>query len=380
MESVHRARPDFGVRRPVVVDLFAGAGGFSFGAWLAGAEIAGAIENNKNAAATYRRNLVSTGLTEAKIHDDDILALDPPDFMADLGLAVGDCDVLLGGPPCQGFSAHRLKNAGVGDPRNRLLLRYFEFVRALRPAFFLVENVPGLLWPRHRDFVRTFYATAEAADYGVLQPLMLNARDYGTPQSRRRVFILGYDRRRTGAPAWPPAATHVDPAKTVADGLPTWLTAASVFSAPASVGDVNNIHMRHGAALLEVFRKTPHNGGSRRDSGRVLPCHAEHAGHYDVYGRIDPERPGPTMTTACINPSKGRFVHPTEDHGITLRQAARFQTFPDWYIFEGGLMASGVQVGNAVPVEMARALTAPLLAAAHELRRAGEARRDGTFG
>jgi len=380
MECVRRARPNFGVRRPLVVDLFAGAGGFSFGAWLAGAEIVGAIENNANAAATYRRNLVSTGLTSAKIHVDNILDLSPANFLAGLGLAAGDCDLLLGGPPCQGFSAHRLKDAGVGDPRNRLLLRYFEFVRALRPAFFLVENVPGLLWPRHRDFVRTFYATAEAADYGVLQPLMLNARDYGVPQSRRRVFILGYDRRRTLAPAWPPAASHADPDRESADGLSGWRTAADVFASAAPAGDVNDIHMQHGTALLEVFAKTPHNGGSRRDSGRVLPCHEEHSGHSDVYGRIDPSRPGPTMTTACINPSKGRFVHPTQNHGITLRQAARFQTFPDWYIFEGGLMAGGVQVGNAVPVEMARALTAPLLAAAHELRNAGGARRDGTFG
>lgn len=380
MESLRRARPVLGPRPPIVADLFAGAGGFSYGAWLAGAEIAGAVENNPNAASTYRRNLVSTGLTTAKVYDRDILALEPTEFMAGLGLNVRDCDLLLGGPPCQGFSAHRLKDAGVGDPRNRLLLRYFEFVRALRPAFFLVENVPGLLWPRHRDFVRTFYATAKAADYGVLEPLMLNARDYGAPQSRRRVFILGYDRQRTTAPAWPPAPSHVDPANVAAEGRPAWRTAGEVFAGPALPGDMNDIHMQHGEALLAVFAKTPHNGGSRRESGRVLPCHQHHSGHSDVYGRIDPLRPGPTMTTACINPSKGRFVHPTEDHGITLRQAARFQTFPDWYIFDGGLMAGGVQVGNAVPVAMAQALTAPLLEAAQQLRQDGEAKRDGTFG
>ena len=84
----------------------------------------------------------------------------------------------------------------------------------------------------------------------------------------------------------------------------------------------------------------------------MLPCHAKHDGHKDVYGRINPALPAPTMTTACINPSKGRFVHPTEHHGITLRQAARIQTFPDDYIFTGGLTAAGRQIGNAVPVMM----------------------------
>jgi DNA (cytosine-5)-methyltransferase 1 len=132
---------------------------------------------------------------------------------------------------------------------------------------------------------------------------------------------------------------------------------------------MNNVHMKHGPALIEAFKNTPPNGGSRTESGRVLPCHEKHRGHFDVYGRIDPKLPAPTMTTACINPSKGRFVHPTEHHGIALRHAARIQSFPDWFTFEGGMMAGGVQVGNAVPVDMAAALLAPLKEAALEVRR-----------
>lgn len=128
--------------------------------------------------------------------------------------------------------------------------------------------------------------------------------------------------------------------------------------------------MQHCKALLETFARTPSNGGSRSQSGRVLPCHIAHDGHRDVYGRINPAAPGPTMTTACINPSKGRFVHPTEHHGITLRQAARLQSFPDWFNFEGGIMAGGVQVGNAVPVALAEALLKPLRQAVLGLRSA----------
>ena len=119
--------------------------------------------------------------------------------------------------------------------------------------------------------------------------------------------------------------------------------------------------MLHSQELIEAFRRTPANGGSRKDSGRLLECHKNHDGHSDVYGRIDPQQPAPTMTTACINPSKGRFVHPVEHHGITVRQAARIQTFPDEFVISGGLMAAGKQVGNAVPAELGRHLIMHLL-------------------
>lgn len=341
-------------------DLFAGAGGFSLGALDADIRVAAAVEFNHYAAASYRNNLIKSGRTQTLLYEEDIELLDPATVRAAAGFEKSGCDILMGGPPCQGFSAHRINDAGVGDPRNALLLRYFEFVRVLRPMFFLVENVPGLLWPRHKSFLDAFYQLADAADYEVMDPVLLNAKDFGVPQSRRRAFILGMDRRRRAAmPAWPPTATHIGEASQD-DPRPTWVSASGAFERPVPAQDSNDIHMQHGEALLETFRATPPNGGSRKDSGRVLDCHRDHDGHKDVYGRIDPRRPAPTMTTACINPSKGRFVHPTLHHGITLRQAARLQTFPDWFVFDGGLMAGGVQVGNAVPVDMAAALLKPL--------------------
>lgn len=352
-------------------DLFAGAGGFSLGAFLAGINVSAAVEWNKHACATYRSNLITTGLTDAILFEGDIANLSPTDMRREAGFDEYPCDILLGGPPCQGFSAHRLKDSGVGDPRNLLLLRYFEYVRILRPMFFLVENVPGLLWPRHADFLEEFYSLADAADYGVLPPTVLNARDFGVPQNRRRVFILGFDRKRTAAPPnWPPKPSHS--AQGADDGTLPWQPAAVAFEQPSIPSDPNDIHMNHGPELLATFARTPLNGGSRRQSGRVLPCHTKHVGHHDVYGRIDPTSPAPTMTTACINPSKGRFVHPTEHHGITLRQAARIQSFPDWFNFEGGIMAGGVQVGNAVPVALAKALLEPMRAAVLEVRKAKE--------
>lgn len=351
--------------RPKAVDLFAGAGGFSLGALYAGLDVVAAVEKDGHASTTYEWNLIHTGLTRARLFQKDILDLDPKAMMAEARLKRGECHVLLGGPPCQGFSTHRLNDAGVDDPRNRLLLHYFEFVRALRPRFFIVENVPGILWPRHKIFVDEFKRLAAEADYELPQPFTLNARDYGVPQNRKRVFFFGTDKRRRRLKSWPPQPTHFSDEMLLrgeASGLP-WQPASVVFKIDAPAADPNDLHMNHGPELVKAFLNTPVNGGSRFDSGRQLKCHEDHDGHYDVYGRIDPLEPGPTMTTACINPSKGRFVHPTEPHGITLRQAARLQTFPDWFVFAGGLMAGGCQVGNAVPVEMARVLLSPLVRA-----------------
>lgn len=343
---------------PLCVDLFAGAGGFSLGAIRAGFEVRAAVEHYRHAAATYRRQIKNESGRPIAVFEKDILQLNPHDVMDEAGLIEGQCDLLLGGPPCQGFSSHRLGDSGVDDPRNALLLRYFAFVSAIRPKFFLVENVPGMLQPKHAAYLQRFLAMACAHDYVVLQPTVINAQDYGVPQNRKRVFLLGYDAKTVFSDGiWPPRPLYGDPSRPGPFGpvLP-WRTASDAFDRPALPGDVNDLHMSHGAELVETFKSTPPNGGSREDSNRVLPCHQTHDGHKDVYGRINPSRPSPTMTTACINPSKGRFVHPTEHHGITARQAARLQTFPDDFTFEGGLMAAGLQIGNAVPVTLSQVL------------------------
>lgn len=351
---------------PKVVDLFAGAGGFSLGARNAGAHVAFAVEFDKYAAATYRNNLCETGGTA--LYTEDILRLDPENLAKAHFTNGAECDLLLGGPPCQGFSTHRIKDAGVGDPRNTLIYRYFDFVRTLRPKAFLMENVPGLLWPRHSGYLRKFYELGAQEGYTLFDPVTLDARDFGVPQRRKRVFILGLRENDCVADFnWPPSPTHTEASD---DPAQRWVACEDAFL-PAPASDPNDLHMRHNDELIRAFKNTPSNGGSRRDSGRTLPCHKNHDGHKDVYGRIDSRMPAPTMTTACINPSKGRFVHPTEHHGITVRQAARIQTFPDSFVFEGGLTAAGKQIGNAVPVKMAeiiiKQLVAPLCSDEHDM-------------
>lgn len=338
------------------IDLFAGAGGLSLAAKNAGLAVKVAVEKNRHACNTYRCNLIQDG-QDLQLYESDILELSPSVISKKHFPGDDKCDIVLGGPPCQGFSVHRINDAGIGDPRNELILRYFEFVDVLRPKAFLMENVPGILWQRHEEYIKKFYEKGEKTGYSLQSPVVLDARNFGVPQRRKRVFILGVRNDVLLKSVWPPAQTHGDEkSRKKHPQLKPWVIADKVFAKPLSSEDENNLHMNHTSEIVEVFKSTPLNGGSRFQSNRILPCHREHTGHKDVYGRINPMQPGPTMTTACINPSKGRFVHPTEHHGITLRHAARFQTFPDGFTFKGGLIAAGEQIGNAVPVRLGEIL------------------------
>lgn len=359
------------------IDLFSGAGGFSLAALELNIKILSAIEFDKHACETYKKNIINQQKEPCLLFNNNIMDIDPIAMMNTLGLLEGELDIIIGGPPCQGFSSHRIKNSGVNDPRNNLLIRYFDFVSAYKPKLFLVENVPGLLWERHQSYLNDFKSLAQKNNYQLVGPLKLNAKDYGVPQNRSRVFILGVRNDiNFNQNIWPPKPTHFEKKQ------PYWLNASSVFEKPSKsiLGKITDvlgsdivvnlkfnehqhdkndplqISMNHSESMLERFSMTPINGG-RYDIDFRLPCHAHnYRGHSDVYGRVRLAQPGPTITTGCFNPSKGRFLHPWENHGITLRHAARFQTFPDKFIFLGGIISQGKQIGNAVPVLLGKAL------------------------
>jgi len=136
------------------IDLFAGAGGFSLSALNAGLDVRLAIEWDGHACTTYENNIIKRHAH--KLIQGDINEVDPEDLFKEVFPKKGKCDVVLGGPPCQGFSRHRLKNTGVNDPRNKLIYRYFEFVRAFKPKFFLLENMTGMFWPSHTESMDNF--------------------------------------------------------------------------------------------------------------------------------------------------------------------------------------------------------------------------------
>ena len=379
-------------QRLAAIDLFSGAGGFSLAAHNVGIDVLVAIEFDQNAADTYHKNLVGRLGQATQVFAQDITKVDISSIMRYQGIQQGQLDILLGGPPCQGFSSHRFKDAGKNDPRNALLLRYFDFVEHFKPKAFLVENVPGLMWPRHEKYLNDFLKLAKNHGYQVISgaPMILNARDYGVPQNRRRAFIFGLrDDVYQSDIQWPPRPTHHK------SGDSQWLTASSVFERPHSdildefkrrlekkfgfskeesantisslkwgsaldSDDRCNLNMNHSEALTQVFKNTPLLGG-RAESGRELNCHKNYKGHKDVYGRMFPHQPSNTITTGCNNPSKGRFVHPWLPRGISLRHAARLQTFPDDYMFAGGSMSIAKQIGNAVPVKLGEALISEIV-------------------
>lgn len=358
------------------IDLFAGAGGLSLSAINLGINLLAAVEIDLDSCRTYENNIINKKSPMTRMYNEDITYLSPKKFRDDLNLKSRELDLLIGGPPCQGFSEHRIKGDGISDPRNSLLIRYFDFVRELRPKVFVVENVPGLLWERHELYLQKFKNLSTRNGYKLVGPDKLNAKDFGVPQNRTRVFIMGI---RTDifskSIIWPPQMTHYKPGS----GVPEWRTASEVFQTPPkwalkvlkkkidknileklSFGetilskkkDPSAIHMNHTNDLKKRFAMTPVNC-SREDVDFRLPCHDNgYDGHKDVYGRIKLAQPGPTITTGCFNPSKGRFLHPWQNHGITIRHSARFQTFPDDFIFEGGLTSQAKQVGNAVPIKL----------------------------
>lgn len=385
-----------------VIDLFAGAGGFSLAAHQAGLDVLAAIELDASAARTYKANIIDRLGQRTRLITGDILAIEPSVLRNELGIQQGELQLMLGGPPCQGFSSHRINDAGVDDPRNKLLLRYYDFVDEFRPMAFLVENVSGLFWKKHAHYLESFQQLAQDNGYELLFCDTLNAKDYGVPQNRKRAFILGVrndvDRQEIN---FPPAPTHFSKTSRefLREGAPAWRTASAVFEpltpelieryideyfreksalgddearellgslefgVPVSQDDPCNVHMQPQDKMFRQFAATPLNGG-RMDIPEEFHkrCHANgYAGHKDVYGRVLIHLPSNTMTTGCNNPSKGRFIHPWKNHGFTLRHAARFQTFPDDYIFMGSTTDQAKQIGNAVPTVLGQALISSII-------------------
>ena len=196
---------------------------------------------------------------------DDITEIDACKAFRDTFPDGDQCDLMFGGPPCQGFSTHRINDAGVDDHRNDLIHTYFDFVRAFSPSVFLMENVPGMLWERHAAALDRFYLEGALAGYDVRDAVIIDARNYGIGQRRKRVFILGI---RSGLDVsdltWPPAPTHGSETARWGDpSLLPWVNCASAF-ADAPANDENDVHMTHIEELIEAFRRTPANGGSRK--------------------------------------------------------------------------------------------------------------------
>lgn len=351
---------------PTAIDLFCGAGGLSKGLEDSNIHVALGVEINPIATRTYRGNLPGNVL------NNDICDVTGQQILVHLNMHKGELFLLAGCPPCQTFSSLQ-KDDVSNDSRNNLIFEYTRLVRETEPLFILMENVPGL--PNGRGKKIFQQATDELQELYHIKYNVLNCADYGVPQTRRRLVLHGirndvYDLLKQNDNAFevslPPQTHSNDPGKRPA--LQPWRTAGTALAdpplpdiaagQPAPPGFLNHETSGLNRTNLERIQYIRAHGGDRTclPPRLQLPCHQRgHVGYTGVYGIMDAAKPAPTITGGCIFFSKGRYGHPTQDRAITVREAARLQSFPDTFIFSGNRSETALQVGNAVP---------PLLAAA----------------
>ena len=369
------------------IDLFCGAGGLSEGFRQVGYEIAFALDKDTDSCATYRANHKGTHVEEASITD-----VTPARIQSIVG---GDVDVVIGGPSCQGFSTARKDRWNdPHDERNRLWIHMLGVVEHLKPKAFLMENVPGLVYWKDGGFGAAILAEFSKLGYSVGQPRILLAADYGVPQRRRRLFIVGLRGEhefvfpeQTHMGGWRRDTLELWERRRLERGLSSHLTTWE------AIGDLPLLEGGSGERKMEYpdVRPSPfirrmrgrtkilrdHEANAIGDEHRRLIEHVPPGGTWrdiprhllpdrfrgmrrtdstNLLGRLDPNLPAYTITTQFNNVTAGCFAHPYEDRTLTVREGARLQTFPDSYRFVGTVTSRYRQVGNAVPPMLAAIL------------------------
>ena len=321
-------------RQPRVIDLFAGAGVFSFAFADEGFQLVRAIEKDPFAAATYASNLGS------HVDVKDVRQVRPE----------GECDVLIAGPPCQGFST--LGKRDIKDPRNRLSLEVARWAAVLEPRMIVIENVASFLdSPIWLVLARRLGALGYKMKSGVF-----NSLDFGAPQIRCRSLTFA---SRRAMPDLSPRRTRTDQ-----------LTVRAAWRGLPAVPDGQNVHSSPVPSQLALARmKVIPPGGDKRDVMRRAPELAPPSWWRvpgdvtDVWGRMEWNAPCNTLRTALQNPSKGRYIHPSQHRVISLREAARLHTIPDDWTFVGPPYPVARQIGNSVPPALGRAVAKAVLRA-----------------
>lgn len=287
---------------------------------------------------------------EVNLIESDIRLTDPATIIQRFPEAFG-VDLLVLCAPCQPFSSQNRKR-GV-DNRAELLLEAPRFVQALQPGCVLIENVPGLTTPSNVHIVDQLKAQLREVGYRLSEPRRIDAADLGVPQRRLRCVMLAC-RSESALRIFEQFEFPVI-RKTVRDfigDLP------AVTAGRSLTKDALHRPRVHQQIALDRLRAIPKDGGSRSSlpTNLRLKCHTDDHSYSDVYGRMRWDDVAPTLTTGCDDVTRGRFAHPDQDRAITLREAARLQTFPKKYRFAGNKSEIARQIGNAVPVEMVKAI------------------------
>lgn len=343
-----------------VIDLFSGCGGLSSGFAMLSSDrppfrLAGAFDVNLPALETYRANLrrpaIALDLAAAVSGTTEWRA-----FQDALDRRPGNPLVLVGGPPCQGFSAHRKRERGPQDGRNSLIAAFAEIAVRLQPDAIVLENVPELLATKYWQHFAEFRESLESAGYTV-QAQIHNLAGFGVPQERFRALVVA----TRGPASLPQPFLAPEQYRTVRDAI-----GHLPVVAPGEVcsDDVMHYSTRHRRSTLEVIAEVPLDGGNR-PKGVGPACLQKVDGFRDVYGRLALDKPANTITAYARNPASGRFVHPLQNRGLTIREAALLQGFPDDYQFSGNFDSKFSQIGNAVPPRFATVLAAHVARTLH---------------
>lgn len=346
------------------IDLFSGAGGLHIGFEEAGFQIELCIDNDPLVERTHKRNFPDIPMINQDIRTVGI------DHIRRY-LSHGSVDVIIGGPPCQGFSTigKRVSSdpnkRAAHDPRNELVLTYATIIKELKPKFIVMENVKGILSLDNGSYLKNVLTQLKEAGYQADYKL-INMADYGVPEIRERVIIIG---NRVGLPVAFPSPDHSD---NPADNLPPWENCWDAIKDLESLGDVpefNHVALKHTEKNIERYKLIPEGG---RLPEAALPPELYRKNFGNTYKRLCRKRPALTMV-----PGNDAFpIHPTLNRSLTVREAARIQTFPDTMIFEGNRRQQGHQVGNAVPPLFSKKLGIFILSQINKAKELGTYERD----
>jgi DNA (cytosine-5)-methyltransferase 1 len=346
------------------IDLFAGAGGMSCGATAAGIRVALAIEADRDAAATYAHNHRKTSVLAKRIERVG------KDAFSQVSRG-REGTIVFGGPPCQGFSYSNQRTRRLDNPNNWLFKEFLRVVKSWHPDWVVFENVRGITDTEGGVFLTQVVEGLEAHGYAVAHGV-LNAIDFGVPQNRSRLFVVG--RRGKIPPRLPtaPETARVTVADAIGD-LPKLANGASVSRLPyrrtprsayaaklrgrlAQSG--NHIVTRNAEHIVKRYAFIPQGGNWEDIPARLMRNYRDRMGcHTGIYHRLAANRP----SIVIGNYRKNMLIHPFEDRGLSVREAARIQSFPDNYEFQGSIGFQQQQVGNAVPPKLAEAVFAEIV-------------------
>jgi len=385
--------------RPIAVDLFCGAGGLSLGFEEAGFAIAAAIDQDPIHVQTHQRNFPA-----CQTFTCDVADLCGDEICEEAGILSEEIDVVIGGPPCQGFSM--IGKRQKDDPRNLLLYEFARIVEELQPKYWVMENVEGLMMGTTRPMMFSFLRRLKRAGYAIVEPVQaLDAKDYGVPQRRKRVFILGY-KPSLPAPLYPRPGTDAH----ANNGIfcPTVWDAISDLHVLDDCDellreDTYRGELGFGSEYSKTLRgeiDDPHDHSLKRGSiGKVLTGCRRSLHTKETVGRFRKTTPGSYEPISrfyrltrdgmsnVLRAGTGRLygaftaprpIHPVSPRCITVREAARLHSFPDWFSFDSTIWHGFRQVGNSVPPFLARAVGASVKkaiddnASSSELNRLGE--------